>query len=240
MPRPIQFRTECLNPSGPPLQLPDPERRPARAEHAGLRRHLHLRSDRLPLRAHRQPAQLSCSPMSCVGPCEYLGYQVKHVKNITDVGHLRDDTFDEGERPHGARGRGRGQDAGRDRGVLHPAWLEDEAAINILPVDRVSAGPPSTSRRWSPSPSACSTRGLAYDVDGTDLLRRERLPRIRQALRAAARRSSAPVIGSRSRPRQARPRGLRAVEGCGPASAHEVAVTLGRRASRAGTSSARR
>ena len=28
---------------------------------------------------------------------QYLGYQVRAVKNITDVGHMRDDTFDEGE-----------------------------------------------------------------------------------------------------------------------------------------------
>ena len=27
----------------------------------------------------------------------YLGYRVRAVKNITDVGHMRDDTFDEGE-----------------------------------------------------------------------------------------------------------------------------------------------
>src|SRR6195256_6839336 len=28
---------------------------------------------------------------------EYLGYQVEQVMNITDVGHLTDDTFDRGE-----------------------------------------------------------------------------------------------------------------------------------------------
>ena len=28
---------------------------------------------------------------------EYLGYEVRHVKNITDVGHMRDDTHDTGE-----------------------------------------------------------------------------------------------------------------------------------------------
>src|SRR6185503_15917243 len=28
---------------------------------------------------------------------EYLGYRTEHVMNITDVGHLTDDTFDRGE-----------------------------------------------------------------------------------------------------------------------------------------------
>ena len=29
-------------------------------------------------------------------PPVYLGYEVRHVKNITDVGHMRDDTSDTG------------------------------------------------------------------------------------------------------------------------------------------------
>ena len=46
---------------------------------------------------------------------QYLGYEVLYVKNITDVGHMRET----GEDPILAGRGGRGQVAGRDRRVLH-------------------------------------------------------------------------------------------------------------------------
>ena len=63
---------------------------------------------------------------------EYLGYEVRHVKNITDVGHMRDDTDQDRD---GARGGDRGQDARpRSRSSTPMPGSTDEAALNILPV----------------------------------------------------------------------------------------------------------
>ena len=45
----------------------------------------------------------------------YHGIDVFHVKNITDVGHLRDEGFDRGTGPDARPGRSRVEDAGRDR-----------------------------------------------------------------------------------------------------------------------------
>ncbi|HET7686745.1 MAG TPA: cysteine--tRNA ligase [Candidatus Limnocylindria bacterium] len=62
---------------------------------------------------------------------EYLGYEVRHVKNITDVGHMRDDT-DEDRMELAAETEGKSPYEIAD--FYTDAWLTDEAAINILPV----------------------------------------------------------------------------------------------------------
>jgi cysteinyl-tRNA synthetase len=66
---------------------------------------------------------------------EYLGYEVKHVKNITDVGHMRDDTFDQGEDRMELAAEVEGKSPAEIADFYTNAWLQDEAAINILPVD---------------------------------------------------------------------------------------------------------
>src|SRR5688572_1597772 len=68
---------------------------------------------------------------------EYLGYEVRYVKNITDVGHMRND--DDASLP--------AEDRIEQAAILEgksptdiadfytAAWLEDEALLNILPAD---------------------------------------------------------------------------------------------------------
>ncbi|MGH2427381.1 MAG: cysteine--tRNA ligase [Candidatus Limnocylindria bacterium] len=97
---------------------------------------------------------------------QYLGYEVRHVKNITDVGHMRDDTFDAGEDRIEASAAEEGKSPAELAQFYTDAWLEDEAAINILPVDvypRATDHVPEMidiTRRLV-------QRGLAYEVDGT-------------------------------------------------------------------------
>jgi len=96
----------------------------------------------------------------------YLGYRVRHVKNVTDVGHLRDDTFDEGEDRMELAAEVEGKTPAEIAEFYTRAWLEDEAAINILPVDvypRATEHVPQMvdlTRRLL-------EKGLAYEVDGT-------------------------------------------------------------------------
>jgi cysteinyl-tRNA synthetase len=61
----------------------------------------------------------------------YLGYEVLYVKNITDVGHMRET----GEDPILLAAEVEGKSPAEIADFYTSAWLEDEAAINILPVD---------------------------------------------------------------------------------------------------------
>jgi len=96
----------------------------------------------------------------------YLGYSVRHVKNITDVGHMRDDTFDEGEDRMELAAEVEGKSPAEIADFYTRAWLEDEAAINILPVD---VFPRATEH--IPEMIELTQRlvdnGLGYEIDGT-------------------------------------------------------------------------
>jgi len=63
---------------------------------------------------------------------EYLGYANEQVMNITDVGHLTDDTFDRGEDRYWSP---RASKASRRRRspALHSRIQEDAAKLNIRP-----------------------------------------------------------------------------------------------------------
>jgi cysteinyl-tRNA synthetase len=97
---------------------------------------------------------------------EYLGYEVRAVKNITDVGHLRDDTFDEGEDRMELAAEVEGKSPAEIADFYTRAWLEDEAAINILPVD---VYPKATEHipEMIDLTRHLLEKGLAYEVDGT-------------------------------------------------------------------------
>ena len=97
---------------------------------------------------------------------EYLGYQVRAVKNITDVGHMRDDTFDQGEDRMELAAEVEGKSPAEIADFYTRAWLEDEAAINILPVD---VYPKATEHipEMIDLTQRLLEKGLAYDVDGT-------------------------------------------------------------------------
>ncbi|MEK6192085.1 MAG: cysteine--tRNA ligase [Chloroflexota bacterium] len=97
---------------------------------------------------------------------EYLGYEVRHVKNITDVGHMRDDTFDTGEDRIEAAAEAEGKPPMEIAAFYTDAFLADEALINILPVH---VQPRATDH--IPEMIDLTQRlldvGLAYEVNGT-------------------------------------------------------------------------
>src|SRR6266567_1798039 len=97
---------------------------------------------------------------------EYLGYEVRHVKNITDVGHMRDDTFDTGEDRMELAAELEGKTPAEIAQFYTDAWLEDERAINILPVD---VNPRATEHIGDmiEMTQHLLDNGLAYAADGT-------------------------------------------------------------------------
>src|SRR5437588_5602763 len=64
---------------------------------------------------------------------EYRGFEVLHVKNITDVGHMRLDVVDQGEDKMIAQARKEGKTSAQIAQFYTDAFHEDEAALNILP-----------------------------------------------------------------------------------------------------------
>lgn len=93
---------------------------------------------------------------------EYLGYEVRHVKNITDVGHMRDDT-DEDRMELAAETEGRSPF--EIAAYYTDAWLTDEAAINILPVHVY----PKATEHIGPMIDLTRQlleKGLAYETNG--------------------------------------------------------------------------
>ncbi|MBE3559218.1 MAG: cysteine--tRNA ligase [Ktedonobacteraceae bacterium] len=64
---------------------------------------------------------------------EYRGFEVVHVKNITDVGHMRQEVLDRGEDKVIAQARKEGKTSRQIADFYTAAFLEDERALNILP-----------------------------------------------------------------------------------------------------------
>lgn len=97
---------------------------------------------------------------------EYLGYQVVHVKNITDVGHMRDDTFDTGGDRLELAAEVEGKTPQQIADFYTAAWLEDEALLNFLPA---SVMPRATDHigEMLELTATLVERGLAYEADGT-------------------------------------------------------------------------
>lgn len=63
----------------------------------------------------------------------YQGLSVRHVKNITDVGHMRVEMLDRGEDKLIAQARKEGKTSGEIAAFYTEAFLEDEQQLNILP-----------------------------------------------------------------------------------------------------------
>ena len=63
----------------------------------------------------------------------YQGLAVRHVKNITDVGHMRVEMLDRGEDKLIAQARKEGKSAADIAAFYTAAFHEDEARLNILP-----------------------------------------------------------------------------------------------------------
>jgi cysteinyl-tRNA synthetase len=64
---------------------------------------------------------------------EYRGIEVLHVKNITDVGHMRQEMIDRGEDKMIAQARKEGKTALQIAQFYTDAFHQDEEALNILP-----------------------------------------------------------------------------------------------------------
>jgi len=64
---------------------------------------------------------------------EYRGYEVLHVKNITDVGHMRQEMIDRGEDKVLAQARKEGKTALQIAQFYTDAFHEDEQKLNIEP-----------------------------------------------------------------------------------------------------------
>src|SRR2546429_4873632 len=66
---------------------------------------------------------------------EYLGYQTEQVMNITDVGHLTDDTFDRGEDKMLVSARLEHKSPEEIAAYYAQAFMDDAALFNIRPAD---------------------------------------------------------------------------------------------------------
>ncbi len=64
---------------------------------------------------------------------EYRGVEVTHIKNITDVGHMRREVVDEGEDKVEAQARKEGKTSLEIAQYYTAAFHEDERKLNILP-----------------------------------------------------------------------------------------------------------
>src|SRR3954469_8271273 len=64
---------------------------------------------------------------------EYRGHEVVHIKNITDVGHMRMEMLDRGEDKLIAQARKEGKTSAEIAAFYTEAFLEDERQLNILP-----------------------------------------------------------------------------------------------------------
>ena len=215
------------------------EVRPIEPSRARPRPDVHLRPDRLPLRPRRQPPEL---PAGRPDPARAA---VPRARGLPGQEHHR--RRPPPRRPVRSR---RGPDA-RAAGLEHKtseeiaaayeaAFHADEALVNILPPTS-SRGRPSTSPRCSSSPSAWRTPATPIGRTTTTCTTRWRRSRLRPPVGQPPRRPPRrpPDRGAR-RARQARSGRLRVVEVGRRAARAQVAVALGRRVSRAGTSNARR
>jgi cysteinyl-tRNA synthetase len=97
---------------------------------------------------------------------EYLGHRVLYVKNITDVGHMRDDRHDAGEDRMELAAEVEGKSPAEIARFYTEAWLDDERLLNIAPPDVM---PRATDHipEMIELTSKLLERGLAYEVDGT-------------------------------------------------------------------------
>ncbi len=96
---------------------------------------------------------------------EYLGYEVRQVMNITDVGHLTEDDFDRGEDKMLVSARLEKKTPEEIAGFYTQAFLDDIARVNIRPAaayPRASAYVP----RMLEIVQRLMERGHAYEAGG--------------------------------------------------------------------------
>ena len=96
---------------------------------------------------------------------EYLRYRVVHVKNITDVGHMRQELLDRGEDKMIAAALAEGKTPAQIAEFYTEAFRQDEAAINIKPA---SVYPKATEHvpEMIELTKKLVENGIAYQVNG--------------------------------------------------------------------------
>jgi len=99
---------------------------------------------------------------------EYLGYEVRYVKNITDVGHMRNDDHDSIGGPDKVEEAAAlaGRTPAEIADFYTAAWLEDEVLLNILPADVMPRATDHIDEMIALTETLLR-KGLAYEVDGT-------------------------------------------------------------------------
>jgi cysteinyl-tRNA synthetase len=97
---------------------------------------------------------------------EYLGYKTEQVMNITDVGHLTDDTFDRGEDKMLVSARLENKTPAEIAAYYTEAFMEDAAKLNIR---RAANYPRATDHipQMIELITKLIARGHAYEVGGT-------------------------------------------------------------------------
>ncbi len=96
----------------------------------------------------------------------HFGYEVKHVKNITDVGHMRQELLDRGEDKMIAAARKEGKTPLEIAAFYTQAFREDEARVNILPAHVFPRATDHVPEMIDMTQRLLEKR-LAYEVDGT-------------------------------------------------------------------------
>ena len=106
---------------------------------------------------------------------EARGYQVKHVKNITDVGHMRQERLERGEDKVIAAAVSAGKTPEQIAQEYTESFLRDEAALQIKPAH---VFPRATHHipQMIEMTQRLIERGLAYEVNGNVYFSVERFP----------------------------------------------------------------
>ena len=142
----------------------------------------------------------------------YHGIDVFQVKNITDVGHLRDEGFDRGADPMLVAAGLEHKTPAEIADAYEAAFHADEALVNILPAHVFPRATEHIPEMLALA-EALEDAGYAYaTADGQRLLRRRAVRGVRPAVGQHADRPACRAP-RRHRAGQARPGRLRAVEG---------------------------
>src|ERR1700737_1353640 len=108
-------------------------------------------------------------------PFEYRGYDVLHVKNITDVGHMRQEMVDRGEDKILAQARKEGKTSLQIAQFYTGAFHEDERKLNIEPA---TVFPRATEHipEMIAIVQGLESKGVAYEVNGNVYFDIKRFP----------------------------------------------------------------
>jgi cysteinyl-tRNA synthetase len=96
---------------------------------------------------------------------EYLGYRTEQVMNITDVGHLTDDTFDRGEDKMLVSARLEKKSTEEIAAYYTAAFMDDARKLNLLPADAYPHATEFISQMLDLIQKLMA-KGQAYEIDG--------------------------------------------------------------------------